>query len=44
MIAIETGVSWNLNVVLICISLIGNDVKHLSYVYMHSFENCLLIS
>jgi hypothetical protein len=48
MITILTGVSWNLNVVLICISLMTKDAEnfllYLLVIYMSSLENCLFNS
>jgi hypothetical protein len=48
MIAILTGVRWNLNVVLICISSMAKDVGHFFICFLavctSSFENCLFNS
>jgi hypothetical protein len=44
MIAILSGVRWNLNGVLICICIMARDVEHffiyLLAIYTSSFENC----
>ena len=42
-IEILTGTRWNLNVILICISLIARDIEHFFtfVVHLYSFEKCL---
>jgi hypothetical protein len=48
MIAILTGVKWNLNVVLICISFVARAVEHFFHVFLtvwtSSFEKVLFSS
>jgi hypothetical protein len=45
MMAILTGVRWNVSVVLICISFMGKDAEHfflcLSAIFTSSLEDCL---
>jgi hypothetical protein len=47
-IDILTGLKWNLNIVLICISLMVKDIEHffmyLLPIRMSSFEKCLFRS
>jgi hypothetical protein len=47
MIAVLTGVRWNLSVILICISFMARDGEHFSCffgIWISSFENVLFSS